>query len=73
MLLHELAHAFNTMPLGPDGHYAFNSQYDNVEEKRVEIDFEQVVARELHEPVRTTHSIGTTVVFGVGVTDHTTR
>jgi hypothetical protein len=68
-LIHELAHALNwslRIPHLPD------PQYDNSEERRVIVEIETVVARELGEPSRTSHSgPETQTVFGVGITEHT--
>jgi len=64
-LIHELAHAVgNIANPTPD------SQYGNSEDRRVIVNFEQIIAAQLGEPTRNNH-LGTPV-FGIGsVTYHT--
>ena len=63
-LIHELAHSIdNIRNPAPD------AQYGDVENRRVIVNYEQIIAAQLGEPTRDNH--GGTAVFGLGsVTYH---
>lgn len=71
VLMHEMAHALDAALLIP---HLPDAQYGDSEERHAIVDYEQVIAQQLHEPIRFSHAgPEVTVAFGVGVIEHTTK